>query len=458
MIVFGLVVAVLAVVMWIRRTGTGTWHALLVLGVIDALPGKTLEQTSLGGFGATDLLTYILVASLLIDNWRGSLSRRTPLAVRITTLWAAIFVAMCAVAAVRVYLWHNEGPHDWTHVGLGYVAFAVLLPLFAINFRDVQRRDAFVTACGVAAIYVSLTLSVAAVTGASLTVFVHVTNQASQAASSSVTRVYATDIGLVAIAFPFALGFAAFGSSRRLRRFGALVAACCLVAIALSETRALYFGDGLAMAIVTLVWGLGSAASARKLRRKVTVAAVALTFVAVGIAAAGGPNSVASPLAGVISRATQTFSASQTAENDVRLQEAHTLEQILGGNWLFGLGFQGQYYTGLPEWSGGSIQNGDVGVLNVVMALGVVGAILNYLPYVALFLVVTRDRFKRRDQPEAAPLALGAAGFAVAAVGSSLTLALMFYVTSSVACAAALALGISATYPVTRNRPVTRQV
>jgi hypothetical protein len=443
----GLGAAVAGALLWLalRRWGTGLWHGVLLIGAVDGLPGKTLESTSVFHLPLTDWIVLLLIGSLIFDNtaselWRGGGYIRTA-----TYWWAAAFLGLCGVAVIRAFVFQNAPLKGWGNMAFDFVFFGALVPLFSANFSDSKRRDTFIATCGVGAAWIAFTVSASAITHASLSFFVHVTTQEQQQQQGTgLTRVYASAEYLFDVAFPFALGFTLFARRGAVRAAAAVVFALCGIGIALSLVRALYFGAIVGLGVAGVIWSAGGGASAGTARRRLfrSIAVVSATGLAIYIFQPSG--SVISPVSGVVNRATQTFTSSQSAENQYRLDEASTLEHVLGSQWLFGMGFNSSYFPGLPSWEGGSIHDTDLGVLNPVMTMGVVGAAVEYLPFIGLaLLLIWRRKVGQELDPHETALAFGAVGFAVLAIASSLTLVLIFSATGGPVCAAALGIGFA---------------
>ena len=102
-----------------------------------------------------------------------------------------------------------------------------------------------------------------------------------------------------------------------------------------------------------------------------------------------------------------------------------TMKAYLGERWPGGLGFvppATHYFEGLP---GGSIRDSDLGVLNAVMTMGVIGAALIYLPVISMLIDCLRRR-PLRQAGEYSWLRYGGAIWIVATLVSSVTLTTLF--------------------------------
>ena len=97
-----------------------------------------------------------------------------------------------------------------------------------------------------------------------------------------------------------------------------------------------------------------------------------------------------------------------------------------------------QYYV--PELPNGSIRDSDTGVMNVVMTMGVVGAVLLYAPFLAALFVVIRERFRRRGPASGGWIAFGSAVWLIMVLASSATLVIMFSAPGLEVCAFVIAL------------------
>jgi hypothetical protein len=98
---------------------------------------------------------------------------------------------------------------------------------------------------------------------------------------------------------------------------------------------------------------------------------------------------------------------------------------LLGQDWPIGLGFIHPSAHPYPNLPGGSIRNSDLGVLNVLMTMGAVGAILLYLPLLLMLRALTRAA----PVPESVGdewLRLGATIWVIGTIASSITLVDLF--------------------------------
>ena len=132
----------------------------------------------------------------------------------------------------------------------------------------------------------------------------------------------------------------------------------------------------------------------------------------------------------VAQRFVSTFTdigSSNTATSTVavRTSVAHDMLTVLGGKWPIGVGFvppSAHYYAILPK---GSLRDVDLGVLNAVMTMGVIGAVLVFAPLVVVLMACMRAA-RTTDPDRRYWLIYGGQMWIVATIGASLTLVTLF--------------------------------
>jgi hypothetical protein len=242
---------------------------------------------------------------------------------------------------------------------------------------------------------------------------------------SGLTRIYAhmTDMATAGLAVSVAACLAA--RRRTVRLIAAPVALLLMTSVVVQLTRARWIGLVAGIVLVS-VWVMisGDVRLAARLRRRVALA-IAVIAIA-GIAAILSTPGIASG-GTVIQRLLSAFTDLQTGGGTVAIREEVTriMTAFLGDRWPLGLGFVppvAHYYVGLPK---GSIRDADLGVLNAVMTMGIVGATLIYLPVVVV-LVNLLSRASARSVGEYSWLRYGGAVWIVATLVSSITLVTLF--------------------------------
>jgi hypothetical protein len=455
-------VAAAFVVAALRRWGRGVWYGLLVIAAVNGLPGPNLDTIAVSGAAGTDIVTVLLILSLVSELWRQRVVWfRFGSGPRLTGIWSVAFLLLWAVTVARSYVFSGIPLKHAVYFGRAFAYFAILIPLFAGVLMDSRVRNRFVATGAIGAIIIALTQCLATVGGGTWSAFVHVNQTLAQ---DGITRLYTDALELVVAAFALAVGGLLLSRSKGVRSASACVLVASTVDIALSLTRALYVGAVLGVVAAVAVWLTRPAPQSRLARRQLTRIALACIVGLTLLVVVNPPSVSSSAINGVSARVVSVFDAASTANPAhltvaIREQEASVLEQILGSRWPFGLGFldnRNRYFTGLPTWDAGSIMDTDVGVLNVVMTMGVLGAIMQYFSLVAIALLLARRHLILGEPQAEAWLSFGVFTWIVLAIASSVTLTLLFNATSVVVSAAVVGLGASLLRPETRVTNLAR--
>jgi hypothetical protein len=192
-------------------------------------------------------------------------------------------------------------------------------------------------------------------------------------------------------------------------------------AMMLQLTRAAYFGAAIGFVLAGAIWWFRRGpirGIARK--RLIIVPLLAALVLALGATVSSTERHVFSKVA---TRAITGLSDVNSTSGTVgyRVSVSRQMLQLLGQKWPIGLGFIHPSAHPYPNLPGGSIRNSDLGVLNVLMTMGAVGAILLYLPVLLVLRALTRTA----SAPEAVVdewLRLGAAIWIIGTIASSITL------------------------------------
>jgi hypothetical protein len=224
---------------------------------------------------------------------------------------------------------------------------------------------------------------------------------------------------VVAIAI---FGLATLATTRRTRATPliALLTGIMLLAFLLQLTRAAYLGMAIGCLIALCVALTRGARVRRILARRTTVLILALVIAIFALSSLG---TVSSPTGAVSQRITSGFAEVGGNSGNVgyRVNVYHKMLHILGADWPFGLGFlnpKDRYFGDLPS---GSIRNADVGLMNAVMTIGVLGLLLLFgvLAAAAWHVVKTRH-----DRP--AWTIVGLFGWLAVITAGALTLVTLF--------------------------------
>jgi hypothetical protein len=242
---------------------------------------------------------------------------------------------------------------------------------------------------------------------------------------SGLTRLYTPMTDLVGVGLALSATAALVARQRVVRLLATPITLLLVVSVVVQLTRARWIGLVAGFLIVS-IWLMinDKERIASILRRR--LALVVCMFGGLGlIVVLAAPGSVSGGT--VIDRFASLITDLQTGGGTVAVRESVTrmMTALLGGKWPFGLGFvppSTHYFPGLPD---GSIRDSDLGVLNAVMTMGVLGAALVYLP-VLLALVNCLRRSSMQWTARYSWLRYGGAVWIVATLVSSVTLVTLF--------------------------------
>lgn len=374
----------------------GILLGLLVLGAENGLPFVDTARHYLFGYAIANYMVLALIVLLAI---------RIPRAQRRPGLAALSIVTSLFVAWWLITLWHSGGEPLSAAASFGrdFLVFALLATLFPMGLAGRRESIEMVATVCAGALAYSVGEIAITVTHHPFAWLVHPV--AIRISDVGLRRVYAFMSDSSVLLFCLALGAALLGSTRRLRRTGGLIAVISGAAIILQQTRAFYVTVPVALILVLTWWIMFAPTGATWLARRV----IAMTFTAatfVGILAIVAP-SVLTTYAGLpFSRlgGALTQLSTNTGNLSYRFHTAHNLLALLNGSalkWSIGLGFldpKYHHFVGLPL---GTIRNSDLGVVDGIMLVGLVGIALTYLvvliPLRELF-VETRSQQLDRDR------------------------------------------------------------
>jgi hypothetical protein len=419
----------------------GSLIGLGVLAGLDVLPGPDLA-THVVKFGLTeqDVVVLLLIVMLGIDNWRNSFGQihRTRL---------GQFIILCSVlnstwwlyTLYRTSLDPRLSLRHSASFGSEFLYLALLMPLLAGTLRRANIRNPMLVVIGAWSVFEACILTLAAVghgAGASL---LHPLGIAHQ---SGVTRIFTPAQYLYSAVVPMSIAATLLASSRRLRLFAGIVASANLLALALELTRANYLGCGVGLVVAMIFYMRGPRAGLALRRLMAVTGAIALLITGTVIAAPHSP--IAHAISSTSNRAASIGSATSsdpgTSTLAVRSSEASLLAQRLGDHNLLGLGFISPRDIWDPSLPFGSIRNSDVGLLNVTMTMGIIGAVLYYLPLVGITVALILRSARALDE-DLRWLGLGTLAVCVGMLMTSITLVTLFSPSGIVSVATIFGLG-----------------
>jgi O-Antigen ligase len=400
----------------VRARAFGVLLGLALLVDLNGLPGVNVIAR------VQDASAVVLLASVAYVVASGEVPRRTP-------LQRSLYLCSGVFAGWWLITWAKTGVLDGVPPSLGakfardFLYFAVTLPLLCDVFVTYPRLRRQVLWTAGAGAFIYAVAQIAQSGGhVSLNFILH---PELTGVDLGTTRVYSPMNSLVRAGFALSCGALILGSSQRLRRRGIVGALVFGTAMMLQLTRAAYFGAAVGFALAGAIWWFRRGPIRRIARKRlIVVPLLAAVVLALGAVVSSSERHVFSTVA---TRALTGLSDVNNTSGTVgyRVDVSKQMLHLLGQDWPIGLGFIPPSAHPYPNLPGGSIRNTDLGVLNVVMTMGAVGAILLYLPV----LLVLRGLTRAASAPEAIRdewLRLGATIWAIGTIASSITLGELF--------------------------------
>jgi hypothetical protein len=434
----------LIVVVLLAAWNAGVCAGLLVLTVMNGLPFVDLEAyTQSGSFRVADAAMMLLFGLLAL---RARVEAENPFlrqALRWTRWWAFLLVGWWLFTALRSTFYDDIPALKAALYGRDFLYFALLLPLFVGGIHTLREIKGFLLTLVAGSLVFALGhIALVAFNVSAGAYFVHETiaNE-----FEGVTRIYALIADAVVAAVPLGLGLTLMGRTRLARRAGVLVLVVAGLSVLLQFGRATYFG---------LFFGLVFASAFWISRRRGTTASRRAALVLAGLAVAAG-LAVSSSYRAAPVTAPSVYGPSKAPNTGVvaarvasgledllkgsgtvqyRVELTKKMLGVLDGRWVTGVGFwhpEAKYVPTLPE---GSVRNADLGVLNSVMTMGLVGTILVYLPLVAVLVAVLR----RKGRDEHDWFFYGVTTWLIAVIVTSISLVTLFSVSGLVFTASML--------------------
>lgn len=413
----------------LARRNRGVLAAVLVLMLLDGLPFISMNQSSrqAGANTVSDAVFLGLIGLLALGALSEGLGR--PRDRRLTHICLAC-AALLGWWLLKI-LFDSPGEPLLTAVSFGrdFMYFPLLLVFALLSLRERRQLVGFAVTLGAGAGLYALGLIAQQVIHSDLSWLVHAEKTGT---FEGLPRVYAPMNDLLIAAFPMAFAAALLGP-RPWRRKLALLALLTGLGNLFTFTRAVYVSELLAVVAVSLAW----APRSRRVRR--TLALLAASACALVLLAGSTPraSSSSSPVQAVLARVELAVSnvEEQSGTVQVRLRQTDRELQLLGSHWLTGLGFLSpayHYFWGLRE---GSIRDDDLGSLNVVMTMGLIGLLLLYIAPIAGLAYLIR---RRRGWVQ-----YGAATYLLAALMGSVTLGTLSSVSGLLVLGSTLAFSLN---------------
>ncbi len=374
-----------ALVAWLVVTHPGVAVGALWLAALNGIPLIDI-QSGVGEFKPTDLAVVALVL-IAIVHWLISPGDRRPLP-RGVVIACVLFGGWWFITFTRS-ISAGIPATDAFFFGRDFLSFVVVIPAaWVVLSRPSAWRECVVVVLIGTGIY-ALAYVASALGLVDASIFTH---PQQIIAFGSVQRLYTPMNDLVVAVATFSVAASATARRSRATPWVTALAAITLLAFLLQLTRAAYLGVGLG-AVIAIVIAITRGAEVRRVLLQrvgiVLVAGAMFFFASAGFGSTGVPTGVVSQRistgVGEVEGTSGTFG--------YRVNLYHQMFRVLGPEWPIGLGFlhpKDRYFTDLP---GGTIRNGDVGLMNAVMTMGVIGLALIFGMLIAMasYVVSTRE-------------------------------------------------------------------
>jgi hypothetical protein len=430
LLLVALAAAALAALALARR---GAMIGVLVLAGMNGVPFIDTSPTVTSRFTAEDMAVFallILAAAWILADGSGHRPSRAGRALSRAgvplLLWWVFTVARTNSGQGVSFTHAASFGRDFAF----FAALAIVLPWVRLSSRDIGWLVA-VLAAGACVFALGQVMIATGKGQPGNLIHYHYTLP-----EHAVTRVYANMTDLVTAGVALSLAACLLARQARVRLVALPVALLLTASTVLQLTRARWLGLVLGLVLVSAWFAMNGGPRFGGLMRRRLATALLPLLLAGAILVLAAPGIFSSGT--VAHRLTSVFSTLQSGGGTVAVRESvtRTMLRYLGEEWPAGLGFvppKSHYFQGLPE---GSIRDSDVGVLNAVMTMGVVGAALVYLPVLCMLLFALR-RSARIGRH--AWLRYGTAVWIVATLGSSITLVTLFSASGLVLSAVLLA-------------------
>lgn len=421
----------------------GAFIGLLALAILDGVPfldsaQHVISRVDLGQLAALVLLVVVAGWALLDRS-----ARKPAGPARTLSALGALLFLWYVVTIARSLAIDHVGLIDavvFSRDFLLFSLFLIFLPRVRLDDRDIAFLG-FTLGLGVVVFAIGQVILSLGIGQPGRLIHVQQTYE-----EDGFTRVYSSMTDLVNVALLVAGSALFFVHRASGRRVALPLATLLLVSVIVQLTRARWIGLIAGVVVVGCWFALAGDGRLRPtVRRRLLLGVGALAaFAGVFLLVAPG----ALPGGSVAHRLVSAFSDVQSGAGTIAIRENVTtvMLSLLGESWAFGLGFippAAHYYNSLPA---GSIRDSDLGVLNAVMTMGVVGAVLIYLPLLYGLLVCLRSG-SRPATARYACLRWGAAAWIVATLLSSITLVTLFSLSGAILTAIVLTVAVRSTLP-----------
>lgn len=411
-------VVVVALAVLVRIRAWGILLGLALVGSLNGFPGYDANPAGVAIGHTQDVFALALIAGSFYVVASGRVAPRSQLQ-RTLYVVSAVLGIWWTITWARTTIFGIVPASLAARFARDFLYFAITLPMLVDVFVTYPRlRKQLLWTLGVFATIFASAQIVHSQAGAGLEFILH---SHFQSTVNGTDRVYSSMTMLIRAGLALSLGTLILGPTATIRRRALVPTGLFGISLLLQLTRAAYFGLAVGFVVAAAIWWFRR--DTRAVARKQLVLVPLLLAFLIGGTSAVLPTE-RHVISKVVTRAAAGFSDVNSSSGTVqtRTQRANEMLRLLGRDWPIGLGFQHPSAHPYPTLPQGSIRNGDIGILNVLMVMGLVGAILIYLPPLIVLWALIRPAERRETAANDEWLRLGAAIWIVAALASSITL------------------------------------
>jgi len=421
------------VIYLMSKCGKAVLAGVVLVAALSGIPLVNMQSLRVrGSFQALDVCAVALIAIGTYGLFQNS--RRIPV------VWSRLLAVsslglLLAWAQAVIHAVDSRAPVlSAALYGRDFLFFAILLPVSPYILSN--RRDVFRFAITVAFL---TTIFSAGLIAASLHLIPKsVVNAYLAHHDGSLIRIYTRMQELIALGMACSMAYLLLGA-RRHRLWVTASLILCTGAVVVLLTRALYIGLIAGIVACFATWGLGYSGPSARVRRRLALFVGGILLVVVALVVLDPAVVNSSALQAIITRfsaGVENLQGQGSGSLQLREHLASFELNLLGGHWLFGLGFLPPSVFYIPQLPSGSVRDVDLGALQSVMTMGAVGTVFVYLPIVVATIKLARPL--RAGARRLEWIRLGVYIWLVSVLASSITLDTLFGETGSLLTAVVL--------------------
>jgi hypothetical protein len=400
----------------------GMFIGLMLLGAMNGIPFLNTVTTTSGKVTLQEVALTALVITAIVWIAVDDQSYHPTQLGRLVSYLGVVLFAWWLYTLARTIL--NFDGHVLQAVKYGddffyYASILTLMPRVRLGDRDIW------------ALITTVTVGVCVYAAAQVTTSLHFTvlspfmNAYQIHTQGHLLRVYDYMNDLVAAGLAISIAASFLAPNLTIRRLARCIALLLLISILLMLTRALWLGMISGLVVVSLWMMYGGGPYVTTILRRKWAWIVSLLVLAGTLVSLTDPSAITH--GELIERASSAVSTLETSSGTLAVRESvdQILTSYLSGHWAAGLGFVSPSMHYYPELPHGSIRDPDVGILNALVTMGVIGTILVYMP-VILVLIACLRKPDLSSGERYAWLRYGGAVLLVCILISSVTLVILF--------------------------------